>query len=207
MRKVMWIRPLKGLCDFVLISFEEVLPDAVGISCCFLVNFTYLVQCCQKTKTFIPPPPPPSLSRLVAILSDPELMKPCGERTKRLENKIQVQLHTRSNLRKDTETQIHPYCTVGLLGFWLLPRWLLAISERRKKTSETWLNKGDVLIWDSPSKRAALDETRQGNTSSETVFRNNRPASSRNGSFWLLNCLQTCGWTNWNLLRIFLLGD
>ena len=98
------------------------------------------------------------------------------------------------------------------LDHWQMTRWMFAIKEGRTGQSRlwAWLTKRGVLIrdtWDTgPTEHSALNETRQGNTISHTVIQNNRLASSRNGSFWLLNCLQTCGCTNWNLVGFFLLG-
>lgn len=84
---------------------------------------------------------------------------------------------------------LHRSVTVGSFGSLAGDQMTVG---KRKKRSNAWLTKIDVLIWDSPTERVALNETRRGNTSSQTVIQNNRPASSGNASFWLLNCLQTC---------------
>lgn len=165
MCKDMWIRPLKGLCGFGLISFADVLPDAVGISCCFPVNFTSLVICCQKKeKTF----PRKHFNQNLIWLNNSDLQ--------RLQQTKWIRL-------------LHRCATAGSFGSLAGDQMTVC---QRKKRSNAWLTKIDVLIWDSPTERVALNETRQGNTSSQTVIQNNRPASSGNAAFWLLNCLQTC---------------
>lgn len=203
MRKDMWIRPLKGLCGFGLISFTDVLPDAVGISCCFPVNYTspgHMPQEKKKKKSF----PSKQFNQNRKWFNNLDFKRLCS-----LTQDEKNPLNIISVISWSTTFWITRWVH---LDRWQMTRWMFAIKEGRTGQSGpwAWLTKRGVLIrdtWDTgPTEHSALNETRQGNTISHTVIQNNRLASSRNGSIWLLNCLQTCGWTNWNLVGFFLLG-
>lgn len=178
MRKDMWIRPLKGLCGFGLISFTDVLPDAVGISCCVPVNHTSLLICWKRKKTTFPSI---SLIKTVYDLTN-SILKDFAAKQGRYDSF--------ESLANDTIAIKEGRTRQNRMWTWLRKRGVLI---------------GDT--WDmSPTEHAALNGTRQGNAISQTVIQNNGLASSRNGSVWLFNCLQACQWTNWNLVRFFSWG-